>query len=178
MRTNVYKLVYSTHAPKYGPIANSDMSGHLRIVAHNAVVTHNTIMRQVAVSHYQTVFPNHGLLLILCSPIHSYVLTNSCIVADNHNGVFTLKFHILRYRRNDRTRKYPAILSYACTLHDCHTRPNPCAIANFNVLVNNGKWVNLYICRELCIRMNIRVRMNHAGFLQQKSHVIKRDVQK
>src|SRR5438034_9206805 len=58
MLANVDKLMDRTHSAEDSPITNSNMTGDLCVIAHDAVITYNAIMRQVAVSHEQAIFSN------------------------------------------------------------------------------------------------------------------------
>src|SRR6266576_2134149 len=177
MMTNIYKLVYGAHATQYRPVANGDMTGHLGVIAHNAIVTHNTIMCQMAIRHQQAILSDYCFFLVLCTPVNGYIFPDRSVIANNNNGIFTLEFHILRNSCKYRPRENATVLSDTGALHDRHIRSDPCAFSDFYILVNDRKWINLYIRSQPGIRMNISMRMNHAGLLQ-KSHVIKRDVQK
>src|SRR4030095_11785756 len=161
MRSNIHKLVYSTHSAENGPVTNRNMSCYLCVIAHDAVVAYNAIMCKVAICHYKAIAPDHGLLPDLCSPVDRYIFADGCIISNANDRIFALEFHILRNRGDDSPWKNATIFSNARAFHDRHVRTNPCPLPNFNVLVNDGKWIHLYIRCQPGIRMNISMRVNH-----------------
>src|SRR5678816_330367 len=163
MRSNIDKLVYGAHSPQNRPVANGDMSGHLGIVAHYTVITNYAIMRQVAIRHYQAIFPNHGFLSHFCSSVDCYVFADRSIISNANGRIFTLEFKILRNGGDNGSGKNATIFSDARTFHDGYIRTDPCSFTNFHILVDNCKWIHFYIRCQPGIWMNISMRMNHEG---------------
>jgi hypothetical protein len=162
----MYKLVDSAHAPEYRPVVDHHVARDLGIIAHYHIVANNTIMRQVTISHYQAILANFRLFLILCPAIYRHKFPDCRIVTNYYLGIFTLELKILWNGRDYCSRENPAILANAGPLHNGHIRAYPGAITYLNILVDNGKGVNFYICRKLGIGMYICVRMYH-GVLQK-----------
>src|SRR5260221_2377226 len=162
MLADIYKLMYGTHAAKYCPIADGNMSGYLCIIAHDAIIAHNAIMCQVAISHKQAIFTYLRFFFYSCAAVHRYKLTNRCAITNIYVGIFTLEFQILRNGSNYSTWKNAAVLTNSCPFHNSYIGPDPCSITHLHILMDYSKRINLYIGSKPCIRMNICMRMNHA----------------
>src|SRR5689334_22637538 len=95
MLANIHKLVHSTHTADDSPVANGNMTCHLCVSAHDAVVAYKTIVREVTIGHDKAVFTNHCLIPILGAAINCYKFTDSGAIADINIGVLALEFEIL-----------------------------------------------------------------------------------
>src|SRR6266496_2528272 len=135
MLTNIYKLMYGTHAAKNCPITNRYMPRYLCVVTHDAIITNNTVVSQMAISHEKTIFTNNRFFFYSGATIHCYKFSDSSIVTYNYYGIFTLVFQILWNGGNNGTGKYPAVPSYSCTLHYCYIGTYPGTISYLHILV-------------------------------------------
>src|SRR5690348_10548146 len=118
MLADLDKLVHRAHTTQYSPVANGHVTCHLRIVTCNAIITHKTIMRKVAIRHDQAIFSDHGFVTVLCTTVDRYEFTDGRIVANKYVRVFTLELKILRYGCDNRPREYPAVLPDTGAFHD------------------------------------------------------------
>src|SRR5205809_3361670 len=161
MLADIDDLVYGSHAPNDRPIADGHMTSYLRIVAHDTIITDNTVVGKMAIGQAQAVFADDRLISCLGTAVYSHKLTYGRTISYKYIGILTLEFEILWDSSYYRPGEYPAIPTDAGTFHDSHVRPNPGSIANLNILVYNCKRINLYIGRKSCIRMDICMWMNH-----------------
>ena len=92
MPANLYKLVNGTHSTQNCIISNRYMARNLCISDLYAMVAHNTIMRQVAISHNQAVIADDGLFPVHCAPVNGNKLTDCCIISNYYPAVFALEF--------------------------------------------------------------------------------------
>lgn len=167
MAPDIDKLVYSAHAPDYGPVADRHVTGYLTIITHNAVISHNTVVGKMAIGHDQAVLADHRFFPVLGTPVNGYKFPDRSTITDIYIGIFALEFQVLRYGCNNRPRKDPAILANPRSFHDRNIGANPGTITHFHILVNNGKGVHFYVCSQLCIRVNVCMRVNHEVVLRK-----------
>src|SRR5271154_1435740 len=146
MMTNVYELMNCAHATEYCPIINDHVAGNLCVITENAIISYNTIVRQMAICLDKTIFPDHSFFTVLRAAVNGNKFPDSCIIANKNIGIFALKFQILRNGANNSAGKNAAIFTNSRTLHDSYIRTNPCSFTDFNILVDNCKRVNFYIC--------------------------------
>jgi len=173
---NVHKLVNGTHATNYSPITNGDVACYLGIITHYAIIAYEAIMSKMTISHDQAIFSNHRLVPVLGPTVNRYKLTDGGAIANIYVGVFALELQILWNSGNYGTREDPAILSYARAFHDRDVGADPGSITNLYILVDHREWINLHICGQLCIGMNVCMRMNHEQL--QKNHAFNVDAAK
>src|SRR5436190_6537951 len=120
MLADINELVNGSHTPNDRPVTNGHMASHLRIVAHDTVVTNNTVMGKMAIGHDQAVFANDRLISCLGATVHSYKLTYGRTISYKYIGIFPLEFKILRDRGYHRPWKYPAISPDTGAFHDSY----------------------------------------------------------
>jgi hypothetical protein len=140
------------------------MAGHLGIVAEDAVIAYDAIMRDVAVSHDQAVVSNLCGPPVAAAAVDCHKFTDGRIVANLHRGLFALVFKVLGDGRYYGAWKDPAVPAYPGAFHNGNIAADPGAFAYFNIVVDNGKRVYFNVCRQLGIGMNICMRMNHIIF--------------
>src|SRR5258706_5037091 len=167
MLADIHKLVNSAHTPNNGPVPDGHMAGYLRIIAHNAIIPHNTIMGEVAISHDKAIFTYDRLISCFCPPVYSNEFTDSRAVTDKYIGIFALELQVLRNSCYHRSREYPAVFSYPGSFHDCDIGPYPGTISDLYILVDNREGVHFYIGSQFRIRVNICMGMNHVVFYKK-----------
>src|SRR6476661_903433 len=101
------KLMNGTHTTQYGIIFNDNMTRHLGIIAHHAIITNNAVVGEVAISLNQAIAANGGFFPVFGSPVNSNKFPNSCIISDENIRIFTLKLKILWYGSNNSSRENP-----------------------------------------------------------------------
>src|SRR3954453_6940506 len=82
MLPDANKLVYSTNAAYDRPIAYHYMSGHLSAVAENAIISNDTIMSNVTVSHDKTVAAHFCFDPVSSAAMNSHKFTNDCVISN------------------------------------------------------------------------------------------------
>ena len=137
------------------------MASHLGVIAHNAIVSDDAIMREMAIGHDQAITPNDGLFPVYRAAVDGDKFTDGGVITDDHLRILTLELKILWNGGNNSPRKYAAILTNTGSFHYRHIRPDPRAIADLNILVDNSKRIHLYIGCEAGIWVNISMGMNH-----------------
>jgi hypothetical protein len=138
------------------------MPGHLAVVAHNAVVTHATIMGNMAVRHNKTVIAHGGLPAVTGAFMNGNKFSYSGVIADLNIRLLTFEFKILWCGTYYSARENAAISAYSNAFHYSNIAAYPGTGAYFNILVNNGKGVNFYIFSKPGIWMYVRMRMDHS----------------
>src|ERR1022692_420084 len=113
------------------------MTCNLCVIAHDAIASDEAIMSQMAISHDQAIFPNLRFATVFSATVDSNKLTNGCLIANLNQRVFTFKFQILRNGSDHSTWKYAAVFPYPGSFHNCHIAADPCAIANFHILMDH-----------------------------------------
>ena len=91
MLTNFYKLVNGAHTTDNSPVANRYMPCHLRIITGNTIITHQTIMRKMAIRHDQAVFANHRFITILRTTVYCNKFTDGCTITYIYIGILALE---------------------------------------------------------------------------------------
>jgi hypothetical protein len=90
--------MYHSETTKNHVIANFYMSGQLRVVGENGVITYLAIMREMHVGHYPVVITYTGNADILCgSQIESAELAYGIVIADLQASRFVCIFFVLWY---------------------------------------------------------------------------------
>src|ERR1700681_3801778 len=138
MPANFYKLVNGTHAAKNGIILNDHMTRQVRIVAHHAPVTYTAIMRNMTISLNEAIVSDRSLFPFFRSAVYGYKFADGGIISDENIGILALKFQILRNGCNYGTRENPAVFTDTCAFHNGYIGANPCTLAYFHILVDDG----------------------------------------
>src|SRR6185503_18655617 len=115
------------------------MTCHLCVITHDAVIANNTIMSKMAISHDQAIAADHRFFPVNCTTINGYKLTDNCIVANNHLGIFALELQVLWNGSDNSPGKNAAVFTNSCPFHDRNIRAYPGAITDLYILVNNGE---------------------------------------
>ena len=87
------------------------------VVADDTVIADETVVRQVAVGHDETVLANPWWSSGPCCPVDGDKFADGGIVADLHGGLFPV-FQILRNGGDHGAGKYAAVLADAGAFHD------------------------------------------------------------
>ena len=114
-----------THTGQDGPFANDHMSGYLGIIAHDHIITNNTVVGKMGVCHDQAIFSNGGLFPVGRTTVHRNKFTDGGIIANHNRRIFAMEFQILRNGCNHRTRKNAAVFADPRTLHNCYIGADP-----------------------------------------------------
>src|SRR5690606_16853520 len=77
-------------------------------------------------------------------------------------GLLTLKFQVLGDAGDDGTRKYAAVLTDACPVHNGHVGADPRAIFDDNILMDGHKGFNHHIAGNLGLWVYIGKWLYHA----------------
>jgi hypothetical protein len=157
------ELVNGTHSGEYGIISHAYMAGHLRIIAHNAVISDDAVMSNVAIGHNETVVSNYCFPAIFCTPVNGNKFPDGGIVSDFYGGDFSFEFKILGTGRYNGARENSTVLTDPCTLHDGYIATYPRTFSYLHILMDDCKRIDLYVCGQLCIRVNICMWMDHVG---------------
>ncbi len=66
------------------------------IVGENTIVTYLAVVGNVCISHYEAVIANFSGITVGSASINGYTLANGGIIANDGDGIFALKFEVLR----------------------------------------------------------------------------------
>src|ERR1700743_3322880 len=119
-------------------------------------------MCDMTIGKYHTVFTNFGRPAVARTAVYGDKFTNGSIVAYLNRRFFTVKFEILRIRRDNSSREDPAIFPNPGTLHNRHIASDPGPRSYFHIFMNHRKRIYLYVGRKPGIRVDGSIRVNHA----------------
>jgi hypothetical protein len=142
-------------------IPYSDMTRKSGIVGEDTVIAYFTVVGYVRVGHYKAVIAYGSAVPVSGTPVYGNAFAYGSIVTYYSQRVLTLKLQVLRYGRNNRAWKDPAVLTDPRTLHYGNVRTYPGAFSDLYILVNGGKRVNLDVRPYLGVRVDIRKRVDH-----------------
>ena len=161
MRADLDELVHRAHAREDRPFTDSNMTRYLGVVARYAVISYDTVVREMAIRHDQAIFADDGLVPFLGSPVYRNKLADRGTITDNYVGILALELEVLRDGRDHGAGEDPAVLADPGTFHNSYIGTDPGTIADLDVLVDDRKWVNFHIRGQLSVRVYIRMRVNH-----------------
>ena len=87
------------------------MTCHLCIVAHDAVIADNAIMRKMTIGHDQAVIPDLGFPAVLGAPVNRYKFPDGGIVSNFYMCIFSFIFQILGNSSNNSAGKNAAVIA-------------------------------------------------------------------
>src|SRR5690554_3105231 len=155
MISDIPELLNGYHSRQNYVVSDCSMSGKSSSVRKNAVISYNTIVSNMAISHNPTIISDYGFHSIGCTSVDGYTFANRGSVSDNSNCFFVLEFHILRNSRNNSSRKNVAILPDSCSFHNGYVRSYPGSFSDFYVFMNSRKRVDYHIFGNFCSRMDV-----------------------
>ena len=92
MGANVHKLLHRTRSSQNGKVVHFNMSCHLYSIANDTVVTYNTIVAKMNISHNQAVGSNRCFFSVNGAPVDGHTFSDGCVITNFRGRVFTLKF--------------------------------------------------------------------------------------
>src|SRR5690606_5497663 len=149
------KLMHSHHTRQYNKIAYGNMPSQCTVIRKNAIVSHNAVVRNVAIRLDETILSNNGLPFILRTAVHRHTLPNGGVITDLCSGFFAIELQVLWDARDNGSRENPTVLTDTGAIHDGHVRANPSAFFDDHVLVDGHKRLNHYVPRNLGLWMYI-----------------------
>src|SRR6185312_17084334 len=99
------------HSADYCMVAYFNVTGELNRIGNNHMVSYNTIVGNMRISHQQTITAYYGFPFIFRSPVDGHTFSDGGVVAYFNYGVFTVKFKVLRNGAHHRSGKNLTSLS-------------------------------------------------------------------
>jgi hypothetical protein len=131
------------------------MAGELHGIGNDATVSKNTIMRNMHIGHNEAVAAYFCFKSIGSTPAYGYKFPNYGVISNDHRGLLTRKFQILRERRNYSSRKNLYTVTQTGTIHYNGIWANPTVVPDFYIGCNGSKRFNPNIGSNTGIGMNI-----------------------
>src|SRR5690606_4653286 len=142
-------------------ITNGNMAGECCTIRKNTIITHNTVVGNMAVSLDQTVLSNYSFPAVFCTAVNGYAFADGGIITNFGSSLFTRKLQILRNSGNDSSRKYTAVFTNSGTIHDGYIRAYPCSFSNDNIFMDSNKGLNNNIIGNFCLRVYVCEGLDH-----------------
>ena len=89
------------------------------------------------------------------SPVYGDTFAQCRIVAYFHGRIFSLKFQVLRNRRDNRSREYFAVFANTRTFQNSNVGTYLCPFADDYIFIYGYEWFDYYVIRNLCVGMNV-----------------------
>src|SRR5690606_3165847 len=105
------KLMHGYHTSQHHKITYGDVPRQGTVIRENAVIAHDTVVRDMAISLNQAIFADNGLPLVFRAAVYRHALADGCVIADFGGGFFAVKLQVLRNARNNSPRENPAIFA-------------------------------------------------------------------
>ena len=119
-------------------------------------------MRDMAIRQDHTIVADPCRPPVAGTAVHRNKFPNGRIIANLYRCVFAVELKVLRISRDNRTRKYLAILSDPRALHDRNIASNPGTGADLNISMNHREWVHLHVSSDPGIRVDGSEFVDHS----------------
>src|SRR3954465_11497766 len=118
------------------------MTGKLNTIGKDHMITNNAIVRNVRVSHQQTIAANLSLPLVFCTPVDSYTFPDGGIISYFNGCIFSYKFQILGNSAEHSAGKNSAMLSNGSVWKYCNMRHHMRIITDRYFIMNDSEGIN------------------------------------
>ena len=155
MSSNAAELMDHGSTTQNGVIVNFHFTGKLTGITHDHIISDDTIVCYMAISHQQTITTYNGFPFRGSTPVNSYEFTQGGIIADNSQRILTLEFQILRHGTNDCSGENGTVFSDTYTFEDGYIGTDTGTFTDDHIFINCYKRFDHYGRCNFCIRMNV-----------------------
>lgn len=155
MRPYVAELMHERAAAYYGKTVHHYFACELGGIADDYVVAHGAVVRNVAVSHDETVVAYGCASACGCASVHGHAFAYGRVVAYYGQCVLAAEFEVLRDGSDYGTGKYGAVTAYACTFKNGDVAADARAFADFHIGVDGDERVYHHARCNLGGRMHV-----------------------
>ena len=132
------ELMHGSKTADNGTVLNRYMPCQSCHIRHNNIVAYNAVMCNVGISHHQKVIADNCFVAFAGCTVYRGAFTENAAVTDNGGAVFTGKFQVLRHCADGTAGEEGAVFAYRSMFMDNGMRIKFAAIANYNIIADNG----------------------------------------
>src|SRR3990167_2974354 len=153
VRADAGELVDGCHSADDGAISDNHVTGRHRAIRHHDAISNLAIVRDMAVSHDQTIIADSHRRVFLTRGVDRYKLPNFASLPDNDIGCFALEFQILRLRADACARPNGRPLSNLGISIDIGMGLDSDIVAKSDCFLDYGKRFYSDIFADFCARL-------------------------
>src|SRR5258708_5701592 len=109
VRPDAAELVHPRPPPDVGVVLHEHVAGERRLRAHDEMVAHHAVVRDVAVGQHHVVAAHACVVRVVGRAVHAHVFAKHVAVADNQAGFAALELEVVRLGADAGERKYLAL---------------------------------------------------------------------
>lgn len=126
-----------------GTIMYFTVTGDLRAISEDTVVTNFRVMRDMRTLHKEVVVADDRPAVVMRSSVDDDILAKNVIVANLQDAFLAPEIEILWQGTDDRTLVHLVIPSHSRTVEDADKREDDTTVANLYIIFDINKWENL-----------------------------------
>ena len=143
-------------ATLYGIVVDDALACYAYTNANNAMAANDNIMAYMNFVHKEIAISDTRCSIGMDASCYDDIFTDAIVVAYLYMG--GRAFHIMKilwFRSDYSVLIDDVIVSYGCSRENRHMRHDNAIIANHDIFLNIGEWLDFYVFPQLCLRVYV-----------------------